>query len=172
MWFSTVPMCSQCVVFTRHCSAQIFCCKKRLKRNNKFIFRFGLSLYCDLTHFNIFAFHKRSLTAEKSDMCLIFFLFLLDESLWELFEGSVHAKLSQPTNLVQPWNTRACPHNEFEISKTKTVKSKQGYLPLESQWCVNALWLSWKMGLKVVNFDKLFLHQFSTKIYQTLRDDV
>ena len=36
----------------------------------------------------------------------------------------------------------------------------------------NALWLSWKIGSKVVNFEKLFLHQFSTKIYQTLRDDV
>ena len=35
-----------------------------------------------------------------------------------------------------------------------------------------ALWLSWKMGSKVVNFDKLFLHQFSTKIYQNLRGDV
>ena len=30
----------------------------------------------------------------------------------------------------------------------------------------------WKTGLKVVNFYKLFLHQFSTKIYQTLRDGV
>ena len=30
----------------------------------------------------------------------------------------------------------------------------------------------WKMGLKVVNFDKLFLHQFSMKIHQTLRDGV
>ena len=36
----------------------------------------------------------------------------------------------------------------------------------------NALWLGWKMGLKVVNFERLFLHQFSTKIYQTLRDNV
>ena len=31
---------------------------------------------------------------------------------------------------------------------------------------------SLKTGLKVVNFEKLFLHQFSTKIYQTLRDGV
>ena len=36
----------------------------------------------------------------------------------------------------------------------------------------NALWLSWKMGSKVVNFEKLFLRQFSKKIYQTLRDNV
>ena len=36
----------------------------------------------------------------------------------------------------------------------------------------SALWLSWEMGSKVVNFDKLFLQQFSTKIYQALRDDV
>ena len=35
-----------------------------------------------------------------------------------------------------------------------------------------ALWLSWKMGSKVVNFDKLFLHQFLTKIYQNFRDGV
>ena len=28
------------------------------------------------------------------------------------------------------------------------------------------------MGLKVVNFEKLFLHHFSTKIYQTLKDNV
>ena len=28
------------------------------------------------------------------------------------------------------------------------------------------------MGLKVVNFERLFLHQFSTKVYQTLRDNV
>ena len=40
-----------------------------------------------------------------------------------------------------------------------------------STW-TNALWVSWKMGSKVVNFDKLFLHQFLTKIYQNLRDDV
>ena len=38
-------------------------------------------------------------------------------------------------------------------------------------WCI-ALCLSWKMGLKVVNFDKLFSHQFSTKIYLTLKDNV
>ena len=41
-------MCSQCVVFTRHCSAQIFCCKK-IKRNNKFIFGIGF-----LLHFYLF----------------------------------------------------------------------------------------------------------------------
>ena len=36
----------------------------------------------------------------------------------------------------------------------------------------NAQCKSWKTRLKVVNFEKLFLHQFSTKIYQTLRDGV
>ena len=36
----------------------------------------------------------------------------------------------------------------------------------------NALCGSWKTGLKVVNFDKLFLRQFSTKFHQIWRDGV
>ena len=37
---------------------------------------------------------------------------------------------------------------------------------------INALWLSWKMESKVVNFDKLFLHWFSSKICEILHKAV
>ena len=58
----------------------------------------------------------------------------------------------------------------YSVSTTQNISNKPAHANIYNK--INALWLGWKMGSKVVNFDKLFLHQFSNKIYQTLRDDV
>ena len=66
----------------------------------------------------------------------------------------------------QQWDPKRTPKTGSKVPEAdKSANKKQDTTS-------NAQCKSWKMRLKVVNFDKLFLHQFSTKIYQTLENDV
>ena len=71
-------------------------------------------------------------------------------------KGGRGANLSQATQTNKPGNNKLTKLGDaIAISKSETIN--------------HCTMQKLRTGLKVVNFDKLFLHQFSTKNHQTLR---
>ena len=103
---------------------------------------------------------------------------VMKETTPEAFDTMINYIYRIPGEDTFNLNDVDCPQKLFQLLERKEVMKAMVVESVDKETlevdasATIAQCKCWKTGLKVVNFEKLFLHQFSTKIYQTLKDDV
>ena len=145
-------------------------CIRRRKSRKIFSFDFVYRLWLSYSQkypfevkgYNVFLYQNIRMHYQYPNNTLCTFVEFLDQSIYALFRPAP----SRPAPRIFTF----APPRGFSSSPRPAPLEKAP--PRPSLVTINALWGSWKMGWKVVNFDKLFLRWFSSQICEILHKAV